>query len=61
MRTPLAKHFASAFGGHARAEAVTALAYQFARLIGPLHCNGSPLAALKVSKYDGLARDFRGL
>src|SRR5262249_22685783 len=37
MRPALGQHFAPAFGRHARAETVTALAHQLARLIGPLH------------------------
>ena len=36
-RAPRRHHFASALGGHARAETVTALAYKLARLVGPLH------------------------
>src|SRR3569833_382134 len=36
-RPPRGGDLASAFGGHARAVTVTALAYKLARLIGPLH------------------------
>src|SRR6516165_4918649 len=38
-------HTAAALGGHAGAEAVTALAHQLARLIGPLHVALSAVAA----------------
>src|SRR5215813_2637315 len=37
MGTALGEHPAAALGRHARPEAMTALAHQFARLIGPLH------------------------
>ena len=36
-RAPGAQHLAATFGGEAGAETVTALAHQFARLIGPFH------------------------
>src|SRR5262249_20396081 len=39
------QHLASALCRHARAKTVTALTYQLARLIGPLHVRISPLAA----------------
>jgi hypothetical protein len=37
LPAPRIEHFAAAFGRHAGAKAVTALAHQFARLIGPFH------------------------
>ena len=36
-RAPGLHNLTAAFGGHARAVTVTALAYKLARLIGPLH------------------------
>jgi len=44
-RAPSGHHFASAFGGHARAKTVAALAYKLTRLIGPLHDSCSPVVA----------------
>ena len=37
LRAPGRQHLAAAFGRHAGAKTVTALAHQFARLIGPFH------------------------
>jgi len=37
VRPARCQHFATAFGRHAGAKAVAALAHQFARLIGPFH------------------------
>jgi hypothetical protein len=37
LRPPGRQHSAAAFGRHPGAKAVTALAHQFARLVGPFH------------------------
>jgi hypothetical protein len=37
LRPPRRQHSAAAFGRHPGAKAVTALAHQFARLVGPFH------------------------
>jgi hypothetical protein len=41
VRPPLGHDLATAFGRHAGAKPVTALAYQLARLVGPLHASFS--------------------
>ena len=43
LRAPCGDDFAAAGGGGAGAEAVTALAHQLARLIGPFHGSETPL------------------
>src|SRR5690242_15060053 len=52
MRAPLVQHRAAALARHAGAEAVAALAHQFARLIGPLHGSylRSPLRAAEACR-----------
>src|SRR4051812_1587387 len=49
------ENLAAAFGGHAGTKSVTALAYQFARLICPLH-ERSPLIAPWRGEICGLQR-----
>jgi hypothetical protein len=62
-RPPRGQNPAPALGGHAGAKAMAALAYQFARLIGPFHgnlrCGISPLRCGLAAALS--RRDWRGL
>jgi hypothetical protein len=56
-RAPRGQYLAAAFTGHTGAKAMAALAYEFARLIGPFH-GVSPLRRLPRQQA---ARDCGGL
>src|SRR6185437_14927737 len=50
------QHLAAARGGHAGAEAVTALAHEFARLIGALHGSESSERTERAAVFRGRTR-----